>query len=486
MSGAMALRAMPQSLLDLDVLVGGMGVDISSVDLVATVARHVSGRFSGSLSATGLTDLYARLLQLGDVGDSVRQAFDAFREKVPALADDVERLYRRYHVPGGTPSGERLRGFSLAGPTPPRDVQLFTMLATFSHVWRTKLAAPDRPVGINFLRKVERVLLYGLYGSMLAGVDWVVMGAGDPGEIPAILDDLARNQPAKLSVHVATVPRNEHSIRFDPRELVGPNQPPPARPAFLAIVSSHLQAEALAGNPVTRPEGFVVESPVAGGHNAPPRNRGKDDQGNYVYGPEDEADLDAVAAVGLPFWVAGGRGHPQDPTASPGNGMRRQVGTLFALSNESGMEPELRRKVLHLIWQRHLEVVASANASPSGFPFRVARVPGTMGDPATYAARPPVCDLGYLRGWRPRDGRIVGLCPADDPELFRKCGGAAWRTEGAMCLCNGLLATCGLGQPEEPPLVTLGDTTPVRDLQHRLRRLEYSADEAMAYLVGEV
>ncbi|GMV06524.1 MAG: hypothetical protein AMXMBFR53_28000 [Gemmatimonadota bacterium] len=486
MSSAMALHAMPQSVLDLDILVGGMGVDISSVGLVSTVARHASGRLSGSLSATGLTDVYARLLQLGDVDGAVRRAFDAFTEKVPALADDVERLYRRYLVPGGAALGEQLKGFSLAGPTPPRDVQIFTVLATFSHVWRTKLAAPDRPVGINFLRKIERVLLYGLYGAMLAGVDWVVMGAGDPGEIPAILDDLARSRAAELRIQVATVPRGEHRIRFDPRELVGPDLPPPPRPAFLAIVSSHLQAQALAGNPVTRPDGFVVEGPVAGGHNAPPRNRVKDDQGNYVYGPEDEADLDVVAAVGLPFWVAGGRGRPSDPTASPRGGMRRQVGTLFALCSESGMEPELRRSVLRLVWQRQLDVVASAHASPSGFPFRVARVPGTMGDPATYAARPRVCDLGYLRGWRPRDGRIVGLCPADDPHLFKTMGGAAWRTEGSVCLCNSLMATCGLGRRGEPALVTLGDTAPVRDLQTRLRRLEYSADEAVAYLRGEL
>jgi hypothetical protein len=55
-----------------------------------------------------------------------------------------------------------------------------------------------------------------------------------------------------------------------------------------------------------------------------------------------------------------------------------------------------------------------------------------------------------------------------------------------MCLCNSLLATCGLGQRGEPALVTLGDTTPVRALQLRLRRLEYSADEAIAYLLGEL
>jgi NAD(P)H-dependent flavin oxidoreductase YrpB (nitropropane dioxygenase family) len=161
------------------------------------------------------------------------------------------------------------------------------------------------------------------------------------------------------------------------------------------------------------------------------------------------------------------------------------VGTLYALSNESGMEADLRRRVLTMIWRRELDVVASVNASPSGFPFRVANVPGTAGHADTYAARTRVCTLGYLRGWRYRDGRVVGLCPADDTACFAKSGGPAWRTDGSMCLCNGLLATCSLGQPGEPALVTLGDTGPVRDLQQRLRRTEYSATEASAYLLGE-
>jgi NAD(P)H-dependent flavin oxidoreductase YrpB (nitropropane dioxygenase family) len=478
------MRTVPEAMLDLDVLVGGMGVDISSVELVSTVASDPSGRFSGSLSATGLTDVYARLLQLGDDGGVVRKAFDAFRDLVPSLADDVERLYRKYYVPGGKGPTEMLKGFSIAGPTPPRDVQIFTVLATYAHVWRTKALAPHRPVGVNFLRKIERMLLYGLYGAMLAGADWVVVGAGDPGDVPGILDDLARNQPVALPIKVATVPHGEHTIRFDPRELVGPDLPPPARPAFLAIVSSHLQAQALAANSATRPEGFVVEGPSAGGHNAPPRNRERDGHGGYVYGPEDDADLGAVRAVGLPFWVAGGYGRPEAPG---GNGphLRRQVGTLYALSNESGMEADLRRRVLTMIWRRELDVVASVNASPSGFPFRVANVPGTAGHADTYAARTRVCTLGYLRGWRYRDGRVVGLCPADDTACFAKSGGPAWRTDGSMCLCNGLLATCSLGQPGEPALVTLGDTGPVRDLQQRLRRTEYSATEASAYLLGE-
>jgi len=42
----------PESVLGLDIVAGGMGVDISSVELVAAVARHPSGRCSGNLSVT--------------------------------------------------------------------------------------------------------------------------------------------------------------------------------------------------------------------------------------------------------------------------------------------------------------------------------------------------------------------------------------------------------------------------------------------------
>ncbi len=481
----MANSGVPDKLLELDILVGGMGVDISGIELVSIAANYPGGRVSGSLSATGLTDAYARLLQLGDDEGEVREAFDACIRVAPALADDVDRLYSSYHIPGGKAPQARFRGFSMAGTTAPRDVQVFTVAATFAHVWRTKRRAPGRPIGINFLRKIERFLLPGLYGAMLADVDWVVMGAGDPSAIPGILDRLAHHESVDLPIQVATVPYGEHWTSFDPKEFIGGRAPPLRRPVFMAIVSSHLQAEALASNPQTRPDAFVVEGPAAGGHNAPPSKRGRDDNGDYIYGPEDDADLAAVATLGIPFWVAGGYGSPPD-RGSAAPVLRRQVGTLFALSSDSGMDPVIRRRVLEQVWERKLDVVTSVGASPSTYPFKVARVPGTIGDRATYLARRRRCNLGYLRGWRPKDGKLVGLCPADDTGVYEKAGGAAWRTQGSMCLCNGLLATCELGQPDEAPLVTLGDTTPVRDLQMRLRRMEYSAEEAAAYVLGEL
>lgn len=468
---------------ELDVLVGGMGVEVSSLGLVTAVANHPSRRMSGSLSATALADVYSRRLQQGDPDGAVREAFAAFAARVPALAADVERLTAAFFVPGGKAAEAPFKALNIGGMTPPRDVQVLTVAATFAHVWRAKKAAPGRPVGVNFLRKIERPLLYGLYGAVLAQADWVVMGAGDPSLVPEWLRRLARHEPVELPLQVATVPAGTYKIRFDPKELAGPGLGELAPPAFLAILSSHLQARALAADPRTRPDGFVIEGPAAGGHNAPPAKKAKDERGHYLYGPEDEADLGEVAALGLPYWVAGGRARPRALSAEARPG--RQVGTLFALSAESGLEPGLRRRALELIWRQRLEVVTGANSSPSGYAFKVAMVPGTLGDPEVYAKRPRVCNLGHLRGWRPKGEAVVGLCPADATPVYTGSGGAAWRAQGAMCLCNGLMAACGLGQPGEPPVLTLGDIAPVRELQRRLKSVEYTAAQAADYLVSE-
>lgn len=471
-----------RAILDLDVLVGGMGVEVSSLELVTAVANHPSGRMSGSLSATALADVYSRRLQLGDPGGAIREAFAAFSAEVPALAADLERLTAAYFIPGGKAPDAPFKALNIGGMVPPRDVQVLTVAATFAHVWRAKKTAPGRPIGVNFLRKIERPLLYGLYGAVLAGADWVVMGAGDPSQIPGFLRKLARHEATELPLQVATVPLGQYKIRFDPRELVGPALAAKPVPAFLAILSSHRQAQGLAANDETRPDGFVIEGPAAGGHNPPPAKKTKDERGNYLYGPEDDADLDAVAAIGLPFWAAGGRAAPRPLSDAPQPG--RQVGTLFALSAESGMDPALRRRALELIWRQQLEVVSGANSSPSGYAFKVALLPGTLGDPEVYAKRERVCNLGHLRGYRPKGGAVVGLCPADDTPLYTGSGGAAWRAQGAMCLCNGLMAACGLGQPGEPAVITLGDIAPVRQLQRRLRRIDYTAAQAADYLIG--
>jgi len=43
------------------------------------------------------------------------------------------------------------------------------------------------------------------------------------------------------------------------------------RPRFVAVVSSAVLAGYLVRDPACAPDGFVLETPVAGGHSAPPR-----------------------------------------------------------------------------------------------------------------------------------------------------------------------------------------------------------------------
>lgn len=476
--------ALPAAVLDLEILVGGMGVEISCIALVAAVANHPSGRMSGSLSATALADVYARRLQLGDARGDIRKAFDAFNLLLPGLASETNALYRDYFIAGGKALDQPFRSLPMGGIKPTRAVQVMTTAATFAHVWLAKQAAPGRPLGVNFLRKIERPLLYGLYGAVLAGADWICMGAGDPSAIPEILDRLSRHESVELPMQVATVPLGEYKISFDPADFSAGGIAPVRRPAFLAILSSHLQAAVLAQSPYACPDGFIMEGPDAGGHNAAPRSKKRDGRGHYVYGAEDRADLAQVAALGLPFWSAGGKAQRISTRPVDGPHRGRQIGTLFALSTESGMDPVVRKQALEEIWRRRLEVVNDAAASPSTYAFKVAHLAGTVSDPAVYAARKRKCNIGHLRSWRPKDGKVVGLCSADDPKHFAASGGAAWRAQGAMCLCNGLMAACGLGQIDEAPLVTLGDLTPVRELQLRLHRLEYSAKEAADFLIG--
>ncbi len=68
------------------------------------------------------------------------------------------------------------------------------------------------------------------------------------------------------------------------------------------------------------------------------------DSGEPVYGPRDVVNLDKIAGLGLPFWLAGSYGSPErlrEALAQGASGI--QVGTAFALSKESGLDPDVRR-----------------------------------------------------------------------------------------------------------------------------------------------
>ena len=64
-----------------------------------------------------------------------------------------------------------------------------------------------------------------------------------------------------------------------------------------------------------------LEAPVAGGHSARPRGRlALDGDSEPVYGPRDRIDVPKVAALGLPFWLAGAQSGPEQLVAAQAAG----------------------------------------------------------------------------------------------------------------------------------------------------------------------
>lgn len=437
---------------------GGMGVAVSSWRLARAVST--SGQL-GVVSGTALDLVLARRLQDGDPDGDVRRALAAF--PAPQVA---ERALARYFRPGGRAPGRPYLPLPRLALRPTALALELTVLGNFVEVWLAK-EGHSGLVGINFLEKVQMATPAAAYGAMLAGVDHVLMGAGIPRDIPRLLDALARHEAVRLPVDVTGAPAGTYTADLDPMELLGRggSRPPDLlRPVFLAIVSADVLASYLARDPGIRPDGFVVEGPSAGGHNAPPRGRPVlDDLGQPIFGPRDLADLTRVAALGLPFWLAGSFGTPQGVAAAHAAGAAGvQVGTAFALSAESGLDGALRLRLLDELRTGTLEVRTDPLASPTGFPFKVVQLAGTLSEPAVRAARPRLCDLGYLRTPYVRESGSVGYhCPAEPVHTYVRKGGAVEDTVGRACLCNALSADVGLGQVRadgyaELPLVTLG------------------------------
>ena len=91
-----------------------------------------------------------------------------------------------------------------------------TVTANFAEVFLAK-EGHTGVVGVNYLEKVQIPTLPSLFGAMLAGVDYVLMGAGIPRFIPGILDSLAAGRLTELKVDVEEAgPGEQFLCRFDP------------------------------------------------------------------------------------------------------------------------------------------------------------------------------------------------------------------------------------------------------------------------------
>lgn len=463
------------------IIQGGMGIGVSGWPLANAVARL--GQL-GVVSGTSLDTVCARRLQLGDPEGDMRRAIEHF--PYPEVA---KRVLDRYYLVGGKAESASFAFVTPFSAKPEPDLVELTVVANFAEVFLAR-EGHSGPVGINYLEKIQMPNLVSIYGALLAGVDYVIMGAGIPREIPGVLDRLARSEEAELKLSVEG--GEDEMMHFDPGAFFG-SVPALKRPRFLPIVSSATLAKALLKRSTGEINGFVVELPTAGGHNAPPRGQLQlDEGGEPIYGPRDEVDLSLIAALGKPFWVAGSFARPEklgEVLAAGGAGI--QVGTAFAFSRESGLDPELRRQVLCQVRDGSIGVFTDPVASPTGFPFKVVKLEGTLYDEAEYAARPRVCNLSYLRtAYRREDGQLGYRCASEPVASFAKKGGnAAKDTPGRKCLCNALMANIGLPQRRptgyvEKPMLTAGDDLPAVVRLLTEGKESYGAAEVVEFLLS--
>ncbi len=468
---------------EIKILQGGMGVGVSNWKLAKAVSQQPFSQ--GVVSGTGLDTVLIRRLQYGDEDGRMKHAMEQF-----PFPDIAEKIYDTYFIKGGKDPSEPFKLSGMYSIQTGIELQQLSTLANFVEVYLAK-EGHDNPVGINYLEKIQLQHLPSIYGAMLAGVDTVIMGAGIPTQIPGILDSFVTHKPQSYDIFVSNSSKKIKSS-FDPIAIFGTAPSKLKRPDFYGIISSAILANVLKTRSSGEVNGFVIEEPTAGGHNAPPRGNFKLNKlEEPIYGPKDEVNYEKIKSLGLPFWIGGGFGSPEklkEALQLGANGI--QVGTLFSLAEESGISSELKKTILEKIKTDSLEVITDPVASPTGFPFKVAQLEGTISEKNIYENRTRICDLGYLRTpFEKKDGTITYRCPAEPTSSFTKKDGTINETLGRKCLCNGLMANIGLSQTqksgyEELALITEGnDVARIKELLSD-NKSSYTVQDVITYLLS--
>jgi len=466
------------------IIQGGMGVAVSNWHLARAVS--LCGQL-GVVSGTFLDNVLTKRLQDGDLDGSLRRALKAF----PAQ-EVAESILRAYFIEGGKAENALYRTVPMHSLKSSKVVIDLTVLANFVEVFLAK-EGHDGVVGVNYLTKIDLPTLPSLYGAMLAGVDYVLMGAGIPKAIPGILDKLSVGEVVSLKIEVAgALPEDSFEMTFDPSPYHPNREEKLKRPFFLPIVSSSTLALSLTKKASGRVDGFVVEHHTAGGHNAPPRGGiTVDESGEPKYGLKDEPIIAELLKIGLPFWLAGSYATAEKLAAAREAGAQGiQVGTAFAYCEESGICAEIKNQVIEKVLDGTVEVFTDPRASASGYPFKVVKLEGTMSEPEEYERRKRICDGGYLRSaYKTESGSVGFRCAAEPVEEYVKKGGNAEDTVGRKCLCNGLLATAGFSKVhsdgyEELPIVTAGKELASITQFFEDKASSYTAAQVIATLLG--
>lgn len=470
------------------IIQAGMGVGVSNWVLANAVAA--AGQI-GVVSGTAIDAVIVRRLQEGDLDGKIINCLEHFPDQ-----EFVSQVLKKYYIPGGKNPTAPYASLSLITANPPKDREKLLVLANFVEVFLAK-SGHNGKIGINLLEKIQMPILPSLYGAMLAGVDYVLMGAGIPREVPAILTKLTQHEDVEYRLTVSGASSEDNfKLKFSPRSIMGYKADESVaelkRPKFFGIISSTVLALTLCKRNSPPADGLIIEYPTAGGHNAPPRGKIQlNERGEPIYGQRDEVDLAVIAELGVPFWLAGSTGSfqgLQDARRVGAAGI--QVGTAFALCEESGLDRKIKNQVIDMALTQKLDIFTDPLASPTGFPFKVARLENTISEESVYLERVRRCDLGYLREpYKKADSTIGYRCSSEPIDQYIKKGGTVEQTANKKCLCNGLLSDIGLGQitaagSVEKQLITVGDDA--KNIQQYLKKgaRTYSALDVIATLTG--
>lgn len=482
------------------VIQGGMGAGVSLDALPRSIAiasarlekagESLQKKTLGVVSLTGLPSIFVYKLQKGDL-DFI-DALDHFPD--PEVRDRIKEKYVGTVDPANeahfklAPKPENLIG---ADPAKRREAAELTIVASYCAVWLAK-QGHDGPIGVNVLEKIQTPHLYELLGAMMAGVDYVLMGAGIPKQIPAVLENFSRGQAATYDLDVQGIvagSREKYEMHLDPREYIQERYLGTlTRPRFLAIISSDTLAHYLVANSLFV-DGFIVEDKSAGGHNAPPRGKYKVNSfGEPVYRKKDAITLEVIKNIlqlERPTWLAGGRSGPEQLLGTQALGVTGvQIGTIGAYSKESGFLTEIKTELIRKKFLGESRVLTSAICSPSGFPFQVEQDLG-LARPEVYSARKRQCLYGYLaQAFRTQDGTIDFRCPAEPELAYVGKGGKIEDTAGKACLCSALLSAVGCGRSLEPYIITAGKNYDFMQMMVMDENGTYTAEDVIRYEFG--
>jgi nitronate monooxygenase len=387
------------------IIQGGMGVGVSNWRLAQAVS--LKGML-GVISGTVIDAVMVRRLQLGDPGGHMRRALAAF-----PCASTAQKMLDDFFVEGGIPAGKPFHSLSMPSLKMNLDRMRTMVVAAFAETWLAR-EGHTGPVGINLLEKVQLPNLPTLYGAMLAGAHAVLMGAGVPLAIPGALDGLAAGQEVRLRLDVREAAEGQTTeFVFDPAALgieTGGTHAPPGFPGDHQFPCDRPGDGAQGQRPGGRVRGREPYRRGAQRPAAPERHPPR--RGTRVYGaghtgPGAHRRAGAALLGGRLLRLAA---KSWTEARAPG-AAGIQIGSAPSPSAASrASHPSSSAAPWTESRAGRLTVLTDFRASPTGYPFKLIPLEGTLlADGENVTRRKRVCDLGFLRSSYDQGGRRAGL-----------------------------------------------------------------------------